>query len=211
MKTKKGDFIEMDFVGRIKDTNEIFDLTNAETAKKENIFRPKFKYKPWIVCVGQGDVLRGLDRELEDKELGKTYKVELKPEDAFGKRSKELLQLIHTSKLVKNDIHPFPGMQLNVDGMFGMIKSVSGSRTLVDFNNPMAGRDVVYEFKIKKVIEDDAEKIKSFFDFNFEQKIDVEKKDDAFVLKNFKLDNAIKKTVKERLEKLLNKKIEYAL
>ena len=35
VKTKLKDFIEVDYTGRIKDNNQIFDLTSEELAKKE--------------------------------------------------------------------------------------------------------------------------------------------------------------------------------
>ena len=34
-KTKEKDFIEIDYIGRIKNTGQVFDLTDAEIAKKE--------------------------------------------------------------------------------------------------------------------------------------------------------------------------------
>ena len=37
MKTKKNDFIEIDFIGRIKETNQIFDLIKEDAAKKNDI------------------------------------------------------------------------------------------------------------------------------------------------------------------------------
>ena len=46
MTIKKGDFIEMDFIGKIKETNDIFDLTNEKEAKANNLFNPKAKYGP---------------------------------------------------------------------------------------------------------------------------------------------------------------------
>ena len=35
MKIKKGDFIETEYVGKIKGTNQVFDLTDEELAKKK--------------------------------------------------------------------------------------------------------------------------------------------------------------------------------
>ena len=41
---KKGDFIKIDYVGRVSLTGEIFDLTIEDIAKKEGIFDEKRKY-----------------------------------------------------------------------------------------------------------------------------------------------------------------------
>ncbi len=55
-----------------------------------------------------------------------------------------------------------PGLQINIDGVLGIIKTVSGGRTLVDFNNPLSGRDLVYTIKVNKKIDDDKEKIEGY-------------------------------------------------
>ena len=36
---KDGDFVEIDFVGKVKDTGEIFDLTIEDEAKKKEYTR----------------------------------------------------------------------------------------------------------------------------------------------------------------------------
>ena len=38
--------------------------------------------------------------------------------------------------------------------MIGMVKSVSSGRTVVDFNHPLAGKDVVYDIKLNKTVTD---------------------------------------------------------
>ena len=53
------------------------------------------------------------------------------------------------------------GLQVNIDGNVGMVKSVSGGRTLVDFNHPLAGKNLVYEMKVFEKIKDARKKIGS--------------------------------------------------
>ena len=43
---KKGDFVELDYVGRIKDDKIVFDTTIEQIAKDSDIHSPNFKYKP---------------------------------------------------------------------------------------------------------------------------------------------------------------------
>jgi len=158
---KKHDFIEIEYTGRIKETNKIFDLTDENLAKKENIYNPKASYKPVIICIGNHDIVPGLEDFLIGKKPGK-YKVELKPEQAFGKKDPKLIKIISTNKFNKQEIKPFPGLQVNIDGLIGMIRVVSGGRTIVDFNHPLAGRNIVYEVKVNKIIKTDKEKLESF-------------------------------------------------
>ncbi|MEK6881831.1 MAG: hypothetical protein AABY22_19590, partial [Nanoarchaeota archaeon] len=53
------------------------------------------------------------------------------------------------------------GMMLNIDGAIAKIISVSSGRTLVDFNNPLAGKTIEYEIKIIRKVEDPDEKAKA--------------------------------------------------
>ena len=162
MKIEKGDFIELDFVARVKEGNLVFDLTNESIAKKEGIYNSKFTYKPIVICVGKGFVIKGLDDELTGKEIGKEYKLEVKSENAFGKKDAKLLKMVPFNIFIKREINPVPGLQVNIDNMIGVIRSVSGGRVIVDFNHPLAGKDLVYDVKIIKKVDDIQEKLKSF-------------------------------------------------
>ncbi|MHA1409270.1 MAG: hypothetical protein ACTSQY_02925 [Candidatus Odinarchaeia archaeon] len=42
----KGDFILVDLIGRVKETNELVDITIEEIAKKEKVYDQKTVYKP---------------------------------------------------------------------------------------------------------------------------------------------------------------------
>ena len=155
---KKGDFIELDYTGKLED-GTVFDTTIEGIAKANDLEKEGHSYKPLVVCVGKGHLLKGLDKHIDGKEVGKTYNVKLSPEDSFGKKSAELIQLISTSKFRKEKMQPAPGLQVNIDGVIGVVKTVTGGRTLVDFNHPLAGRNLDYEFTIRRILIDDNEKL----------------------------------------------------
>ena len=79
------DFIEIDYTGKFLD-GTVFDTTNKETAEKNDIFSPQMNYKPAIICLGEKQLIEGLDSALLNKETEKTYTLQLKPEEAFGKK-----------------------------------------------------------------------------------------------------------------------------
>ena len=160
VKIKKGDLIELDFVGRIKETGEVFDLTIESIAKKEKLKGPKdFKYKPMKAFVGTGQLLKGIDKKLIGLEVGKEKEFDLKPEEAFGKRNPKLIQLVSANKLKKHNLNPVVGMQLNVDGRVAVVRSVTSGRVILDFNHPFSGKEVHYWLKPVKVISDIKEKV----------------------------------------------------
>lgn len=210
-KVKKGDFVSIRYVGRVRGTNHVFDLNDDEVARKEGIYNGKAVYKPLAVCVGQKDVVKGLDEALVGKEVGKKFAVELKPEDAFGRRDPKFMQLVSASKFKDQDMQPFPGMQVTVNDTPGIVKTISGGRILVDFNHPLAGKEVRYEVEVLKVVTDDAEKVKSIAELHLgmrDPKVAVEN-GIARIDHEFpeQLVQAVEKSIIERVPSL--KKVEF--
>jgi FKBP-type peptidyl-prolyl cis-trans isomerase 2 len=179
MALKKGDFIEIDFTGTIKDSGEIFDTTNQDVAKKANLDIKNLK--PFIFSVGHKMLPSSFDSDIEGKEVGNSYVLELKPEEAFGKREKTLIKMIPTKLFIEQKINPERGMQLSLDGQIIKILSNSGGRTLVDFNNPLAGKEITYDYTINRIIEDETEKINALQEFLFRKKFDFELKDNKII------------------------------
>lgn len=157
---KKGDFIALDFTATILPENIIFDTTKEDTAKKEGVQAQHITYEPVIVCVGEHMVLPGLDKALEQKTLG-TYSIDLKPEEAFGKKNPKLIQMIPRQKFIEQKINPVRGLQINIDGTTGTIITITGGRAMVDFNHPFSGRDVHYDIDIKRFVTDPKEKLEA--------------------------------------------------
>ena len=158
-KIKKQDFIEIEYTGKIKEDNIIFDTTDEKLAK-ENHLHSHGGFGPVVICVGEEQVLKGIDKYLEGKETEKEYDININPEDAFGNKDAKLIQLIPTNKFKQQNIQPMPGVQVNIDGMAGIVKTVSGGRTLVDFNHPLAGKELSYHVKANKKVVDDKEKLR---------------------------------------------------
>jgi len=169
-KIQKNDFIEIEFTGKDPD-NQIFDTTNPEEAKQIGIQNPE-QIKPMIISVGNQMLLKGLDEELEGKELDKKYSVHLEPEQAFGKRNPQLIKTYPLSAFKKREINPYPGLVLQLDNNIAKVISVSGGRVMIDFNNPLAGKEVDYTFKITKKITNDNEKINALQNFFFKQRFE---------------------------------------
>jgi|TARA_B100001964_G_C14242410_1_gene605696 FKBP-type peptidyl-prolyl cis-trans isomerase SlyD len=197
---KKKDFVEIEYTGKIKDENIVFDTTDEKIAK-ENSLESHTDYGPAIICVGQEQLLKGLDKSIEGKEIGKEYDVEIKPEDAFGNKNAKLIQLVPTNKFKQQNIQPMPGMQLNIDGMVGTIKTVSGGRTLVDFNHPLAGKELLYKIKLNKKITDDKEKLSGYL------KLSLGTKDFEAEITNNNAKITFKKEIPKEAQETLKKKI----
>jgi len=198
---KKGDFIEIEYTGKVKNTGLIFDLTDEKLAKEKGIFNPHINYGPTVICVGQKDVINGLDEQLENKESGKQYAIELGPEEAFGKKNTKLIKTFSLTKFREQKINPVPGMQVNMDGILGTVRAVTGGRTIVDFNHPLAGKEIVYEVKINNIITNTSERLRGFLRLHLSMKEpEVEIKENVAKVK-------VKEELPKEFEKELVKKI----
>jgi FKBP-type peptidyl-prolyl cis-trans isomerase 2 len=216
VKTKKGDFIEIDFTATIKDGN-VFDTTLESEAKKRGLMKEgekqegEKKFNPFRLCIGEEMILKGLDNELTDKEIGKEYTIELNPEKAFGKRNPKLIKIFSLGSFVKKRMMPEPGQYVNINDMVAKVMNVSGGRVVVDFNNPLADKIVVYKVKINKIIEDEKEKIDAIANFYFvdyeirekESKDNEKKQNKGYILvvKGNKIE-ALEKKIKNVLPEL---------
>ena len=167
MAIQKNDFVEIEFTG--KANGQIFDTTNKEEAKKIGI---EADVNPLVVSAGNQMVLKGLDEELMGKEIGKKYSIHLTSDKAFGKRDPQLIKIIPMRVFREKNINPEPGMAFQLDNYLVRILSVSGGRVTADFNNPLAGKEIDYEFTIKRKVENSDEKINSLQDYFFKKRFD---------------------------------------
>jgi len=173
MTFQKKDFVEIEFTGKIKDGG-IFDSNIKEDLEKLN---PDAKPKPFVFCLGEGMFLKGVDEFLIGKEIGE-YNIELSPEKAFGPRVPSFIQMVPMKIFQSQNVRPYPGAVFNFDGRVAKILSVSGGRVTADFNHPLAGKEIIYQVKVLRKVENLDEKIKSFNDFIFrrELKFSIENK-----------------------------------
>ncbi len=159
MSLQKGDFILINFTAKVKETNEVFDTTIDEVAKKEHLQKEGEIYEPRLIVVGEGWVLKPLDESLTTMEPGKTQAVEISPDKAFGPRDPEKVKQVHLKKLAEKGINPTLGMRVEYGGKNAIVRSIGAGRVLLDFNPPLAGKTLVYEVNVNKKLETPEEKI----------------------------------------------------
>lgn len=177
MKLKKKDFIEVEFTGRIKE-GEIFD---SNIKKDLDSVGSKIEAKPFVFALGEGMFLRGIEDYLIGKEVGE-YEIELQPENAFGKRDSKMIQMIPLKVFKEQKQDPTPGMVFNFDGRMGKVLTASGGRIMVDFNNPISGKVVVYKVKILKKVTNTRDKVKALNEFLFRKDFKFEVKGKKIIM-----------------------------
>jgi len=178
MAVKEGDFIRLEYTGKVQETGDVFDTTDENIAEEAGIKVDNKTYGAIPIVIGGGHVLKGLDEALIGMEEGEEKTVEITPEEGFGLRDPKLLQLIPMGEFKKQGMKPEVGMAITSDGVTGIIRSVSGGRVRVDFNHELAGKNLIYNIKVVKEIEDDVDKVKSMIELHYKApNIDPEKHD----------------------------------
>lgn len=177
MVLQKKDFIEIEFTGKTKE-GEIFDSNIKEDLKKTNL---NSESKPFIFCLGEGMFLSSVEEFLTGKNIGE-YFLNLSPEKAFGKRNSALIQVFPSKAFREHKLNPVPGVMFSFDGKLAKVISVSGGRAMVDFNNPLAGKEVNYKIIVKRKVEDINEKIKAFNEFLFRRNFNFEVEGSKLIL-----------------------------
>ena|SRR3989344_1199579 len=203
MVLKKNDFVEVEFTARVKD-GEIFDSNVKDDLKKT---KPDVEPKPVIFSLGTDMFLKGVDDFLIGKDLGK-YNIELTPEKSFGDRDSKLIQLVPMRIFREQNLKPVQGFVFNFDGRMAKILSVSGGRVIADFNNPIAGKTVVYDVNVIRKVEDIKEKTKAFIDFLFRRDMDFKIDEKKIILETEK--NMVKfiELFKDKFKEILGLELE---
>ena len=156
---KKGDFIIIDYTAKVKETNEVFDTTSEETAKKERLLKEGEIYEPKLIVIGENWMLKTLDESFTSMKLRKTATVEISSDKAFGARDPEKIRRVSLKQLTAKGINPAIGMRIEYGGKNAIIRSIGAGRVLLDFNPPLAGKTLVYDVTVKKKLKTKKEKI----------------------------------------------------
>ncbi len=159
----ENDLVLINFVGKVKSTGQVIDFTYKELAEKENVDTSKVDLSPVLVIPSAKYTFDAISKSLIGKKEGDKYSLDLKPEEAFGKFNSKLVKTYSLDSFRENKINPSVGDMVSLDGMPATVMSVGGGRVMVNFNHPLAGKELTYDIEVFKVLADDSEKISAIF------------------------------------------------
>ena len=167
MAINNGDFVRLNFTGKVQENDEIFDTTFEDVAKEANLFNENKEYKPIPIIVGGNHLLPAIEEAIVGLEEGDSKTIEIDSENAFGPRNRQLIQLIPMKEFKKQGMTPVPGMIITSEGNNGKILTVNGGRVKVDFNHELAGKDLIFDVDVVEIIDNDEDKIKSMIELHY--------------------------------------------
>ncbi|WP_457628981.1 FKBP-type peptidyl-prolyl cis-trans isomerase [Oceanithermus sp.] len=104
---------------------------------------------------GHQQIIPGLEREIEGRAAGDSFEVTIAPEDAYGERNEEGVQVVPRSAF-PDDAKVEVGEQFYAQDAEGnplplTVTAVNGDEVTVDFNHPLAGKALNFAVEIKDV------------------------------------------------------------
>ncbi|MFC7324327.1 peptidylprolyl isomerase [Halorubrum rutilum] len=147
-----GDFVRVAYTIRTADDGRVIDTTDEEIAEEAEIDTEDHKFEPRVIALGAGHVFPAVDEAFVGAEVGDEGVVDVPAEDAFGEYDPDEVETVKADKIPEDS--RYPGAQVQIDNQQGYLETIIGGRARVDFNHPLAGEDLEYEYEILEEIDD---------------------------------------------------------
>ncbi len=121
-----------------------------------SIVDSNFEKTPATFEVGDGQLLPGFEKALFGLKAGECKEISIQPEQGFGMPNPNNIQQMKKTDFAA-ELELQPGLMLsfadaNNSELPGVIRMIEGDRVEVDFNHPLAGKDLLFEVRILEVI-----------------------------------------------------------
>jgi FKBP-type peptidyl-prolyl cis-trans isomerase 2 len=181
---EKGDIIRLQF-DTFTDDGKLVETTDEKKAKEGGIYDEHSSYKPFVTILGSGRLLKDLEEDVQKANVGEEKEISLPPEKAFGVRDTNNVRVASYREVERSlveeekrmgrsgkDVVPEPGRMVRIGDRYGKILTVTAGRVVIDFNHPLAGKTIKYNYKILEKIEGDEKKIGAIIEINFSRDYD---------------------------------------
>ena len=166
---ENGTIVHVEYDLYNNESGDLIETTREEVAKEHDIHQEGRTYSPLVCVVGSGQLIEGFENHLLEAEADTDYEVEITPLEAYGEKDPAMIETMSVDKLLRHVRDPkslYIGGPVTVDGRQGTLSYLAAGRARIDYNHPMAGKTLKYDYKIVKVIEDKEEKISSILESN---------------------------------------------
>ncbi len=110
---------------------------------------------PLVVTVGEGKFFPIIENKIKDMKEGETKSITLKPKDAFGIHNDDLVAEIAKKELDNNaDLKIGSKIQMKTTSnktIQGTVTEIKDDTFTVDFNHPLAGKNIVFIVTVKSI------------------------------------------------------------
>lgn len=118
--------------------------------------------RPLKFITGKNQIIPGLEKEIEKMNVGEKADVLVKADEAYGQKDENAVQTLPREQFEGIDLQE--GMTLYGQGENGetvqvTVKSFNDKEVTIDFNHPLAGKDLLFTVEVKEVREATPEEV----------------------------------------------------
>lgn len=151
---KEGHTVKVHYEGRLAENNQVFDSSYVKDQQGN-------EKKPIEFKIGEGKVIKGFDQGVTGMKVGEKKEIEIPKTQAYGDRDPNRVTQIPIEELKKSGMPEVKvGMALLMQDknnpqvqMPGVIIKVEDKTATLDFNHPLAGKDLKFTLELIDVKE----------------------------------------------------------
>ncbi len=134
-----------------------YEVRDGETVVDSNIGGA-----PLVFMFGKGQIIPGLENGITNMEIGEKAEILVKSEDAYGPLNPDANQEVPKDQFAGIDLEE--GMTLYGQGEDGstvqvIVKEIGTDTVIIDFNHPLAGKDLMFNVTINNVRDASTEEV----------------------------------------------------
>ncbi len=144
---ENGTIVSVDYVLKLEN-GTIIDTSIESVAKEAGIYNPNRPYQPLTFTIGDGKMIKGFNDAVKTMKVGEEKTVVIPAKEAYGERNESLIQKVPIEAFNNTNITIKKGTKLYVKGYPAEIYNYSNEYVWLDFNSPLAGKNLVFTIKL---------------------------------------------------------------
>ena len=164
-----GTIVHIDYDLFNAETEKLIETTREEAAKEHDVHDENRTYSPMVTVIGDGRLIPGFETHLAEAEAETDYSLDIEAAEAYGERDAGLVETIGQNVLLRSVRDPEMlgiGSSVEIGGRTGILQFLSAGRARIDYNHPLAGVTLRYDYRITKVVENRSEKVTTLLSMN---------------------------------------------
>ena len=138
---KSGDVVRIHYTGKLADGTEFDSSAGRE---------------PLEFQVGAGQIISGLERQVEGMTVGERETVTIPADEAYGPRDERQVQTV-PREAFPQDLNLAVGSRLQANTQDGRqialtVTDIRDDQVTVDANHPLAGRDLIFDVEVVEIV-----------------------------------------------------------
>lgn len=136
------------------EANKVVSINYILRDDEDQVLDQSTPEAPLLYLHGHGNIIPGLENELNGKAVGDAIKVSVSPEEGYGEYDEQLIQAVPRNMFEGID-EIEPGMQFQAQMGDGVqivtVKEATEESVTIDANHDLAGKTLHFEASVKEI------------------------------------------------------------